>query len=208
MLIRSSAITSRSNLMMDRPLPTWPNKSEPIELTGDTERCVTGKCGSTHSKHRFWLPIPVQGPINPTGHDLLVVMINPNCPDEGDAVTLSNTTWFAEEIGARSGCIVNLLSRRCGKRLELQEDAQAPHNLDVLETAVGLATLILLAWGPTQVSRRAMKQRIRAEAKLRNALKARPEVLVVSVGRSCLHPGSRPGETWVGKARTELRYVS
>lgn len=168
---------------------SWPPRDEPQALTVEVEPCSRSGCGPTHSCHRFWLPVDLLEDRD-EGHDLLVVGFNPTCPDAGNAPTLANIRWFAEHVGARSVCIVNLLSRRSSSRGALPNAGlvQHSHNVGVIATAVRRASLVLAGWGSAPVPQVATAACADALAEFRRSIVANPAVQFVSVGPRQMHP--------------------
>jgi hypothetical protein len=85
------------------------------------------------------------------GHDLAVVALNPNCPDDLLSATFGNVARLAEANRARTLTVVNVVPRRSNKPddLDLGEipEARWRLNRELVSRVLDDASAIVLAWG-------------------------------------------------------------
>lgn len=108
-------------------------------------------CGQ-HTRHRYWLSVPVRRP-SPDGPNVLVVGANPTCPDEPTPgnTTVNRVVAFADLLSAASIGMVNVASRRTQTFADLRthpvDDRWGPRQEPMLRRAMGQADVIVVAWG-------------------------------------------------------------
>ena len=139
-------------------------RSEPLTWVDDNlsseQRivpCPVGRCVD-HTRHRYWLPIELPRP-NPKGPNMLVVGVNPTCPDVDHPRnrTYQQVRRLAAGVGAASCCMVNIATRRTGDVAELLSVAGelvGPRHESMLRVALERADLVVLAHGRIPGGRR------------------------------------------------------
>jgi hypothetical protein len=160
----------------------------------DEERtvpCPVDRCHD-HTRHRYWLPIELHAP-RPDGPNLLVVGVNPTCPDVDHPrnQTYRQVRRLAAGIGAASCGMVNLATRRTGNVSELMSvggELVGPRHAVMLKKAFEQADLAVLAHGRIEGSRRSALEPLRERLmSLVDAERTRG-LVVAQVGEFPSHP--------------------
>ncbi len=153
--------------------------------------CPVDRCDD-HTRHRYWLPIELQG-AQPAGPNLLVVGVNPTCPDVDHPrnQTYRQVRRLAAGIGAASCGMVNLATRRTGNVSELMSvdgELLGPRHGGMLRDALAQADLVVLAHGQIEGSRRAALEPLREQLmRLVDAERGRG-LVVGQIGEFPSHP--------------------
>ena len=183
-------------------LPPPPTSARPVW----DEPC--DECDSIGYDHRFLLrPAPV-APGREGGHDVLIVGLNPSRPDVGAGATLRGIRDLLDEMQARSGGVVNLLSRRSSDPDEIPRPETHPHNNAHLAAAVAQASVVLCAWGGN-ISRVAHGMATSAEDHFRQIIEV-SSTPAFTLGSKPYHPrhwATRPRE-YFGKGLEGLPFCA
>jgi hypothetical protein len=113
--------------------------------------CPINRCDD-HTKHRYWLDLAQPDPVA-SGPNLVIVGINPTCPDipHPRNTTFQQARRLARGIGAASCVLVNLATRRTANQDELlmvpDGDIVGPRQEHMLALALSQADLVVLAFG-------------------------------------------------------------
>jgi hypothetical protein len=153
--------------------------------------CPVERCHD-HTRHRYWLPIEIHAP-QPDGPNLLVVGVNPTCPDVDHPrnQTYRQVLRLAAGIGAASCGMVNLATRRTGNISELMSvggELVGPRHIDMLHDAFARADLVVLAHGRIQGSRRPVLEPLREQLMSLVDAERRRGLVVAQVGEFPSHP--------------------
>jgi hypothetical protein len=139
-----------------------PARPQPVldhGLVSDVERGPLSDCGCVapelHTYYRWTWAAPVSNADD--GPDLVVIMLNPSCPDDAVASpTFRAITAWAQQSSARSLTAVNLISRRADSptlnRMSAADligpdRSSIAKNRDVIKRALGQADAAILAFG-------------------------------------------------------------
>jgi len=171
--------------------------------------CPTGTC-CDHTEHRYLLDVPLPKPIGGGPH-VLVVGTNPSCPDDLSARFLGSVRDLADDLGAASCGIVNLLSRRTRSVALLKQQLEADPDLDlvggrqrqVLEAAVHRVDLVVLAHGVTRHGGEFGRQLEAHKQALHEFLREPGAPVAAHVGDRTSHP-SRHWDRLAGPAASHL----
>ena len=113
-----------------------------------TSACPTGRCAN-HTRHRYWLEIDLAHP-RPDGPNVLVVGLNPACPDGPANATYKQVQRLARAVGAASCGMVNLATRRASNAEQLRElsdELVGDRQWHMVRRALAQADLVILAYG-------------------------------------------------------------
>lgn len=153
--------------------------------------CPVERCHD-HTRHRYWLPIELHRP-KPDGPNLLVVGVNPTCPDVDHPrnQTYRQGRRLAAGIGAASCGMVNLATRRTGNVSELMSvggELVGPRHEGMLKGAFAQADLVVLAYGRIEGSRRTALESLREQLMSLVAAERRRGLIVAQIGEFPSHP--------------------
>lgn len=129
---------------------SWVDEQLSLE---EQEQCrhTVRPCG-WHTRHRYWLPLPLVR-ARADGPNVLVVGANPTCPDEPapDNTTVNRVVAFGEFVRAASLAIANVASRRTPTFADLRsvpaDERWGQRQELMLRAAMQQADLIVVAWG-------------------------------------------------------------
>lgn len=122
---------------------------------------------------------------SPDGHDVLIVGLNPSCPDESSNPTFSQMIRLLNALKPRSSAVVNLLSIRGTSPEDLPAPFTSEENGLFIEDAVSAASLVICAWGGLT--------RLPSEARaLASAVQSDIFAVASHRGTPCLVVGDRP----------------
>jgi hypothetical protein len=160
----------------------------------DEERvvpCPVERC-SDHTRHRYWLPIELPAP-QPGGLNLLVVGVNPTCPDVDHPrnQTYRQVRRLAAGIGAASCGMVNLATRRTGNVSELMSvdgELVGRRHEAMLKDAFAQADLVVLAYGRIDRGRRGVLEPLRRQLMSLVDIERKRGLVVAQVGEFPSHP--------------------
>lgn len=153
--------------------------------------CPAERCHD-HSRHRYWLPVELPE-ARVDGPNLLVVGVNPTCPDVDHPrnQTYRQVRRLAAGIRAASCGMVNLATRRTADVSELMSvdgELVGPRHARMLRDAFAQADLVVLAHGRIEGSRRAVLEPLREQLmSLVDAERTRG-LVVAQIGEFPSHP--------------------
>lgn len=153
--------------------------------------CPAERCHD-HTRHRYWLPIALPA-AQPDGPNLLVVGVNPTCPDVDHPrnQTYRQVRRLAAGIGAASCGMVNLATRRTGNVSELMSvdgELVGPRHESMLRDALAQADLVVLAHGRIEGSRRPALEPLREQLMSLVDVERRSGLVVAQIGEFASHP--------------------
>lgn len=153
--------------------------------------CPVDRCHD-HTRHRYWLPVELKAP-RPDGPNLLVVGVNPTCPDIDHPrnQTYRQVRRLAAGIGAASCGMVNLSTRRTGNVSELMSvggELVGPRHEGMLEQAFAQADLVVLAHGRIEGSRRSALEPLREKLMGLVDVERSRGLVVAQIGEFPSHP--------------------
>jgi hypothetical protein len=153
--------------------------------------CPVERCHD-HTRHRYWLPIELRA-AQPDGPNLLVVGVNPTCPDVDHPrnQTYRQVRRLADGIGAASCGMVNLATRRTGNVSELMSvegELVGRRHEGMLKDAFAQADLVVLAYGRIEGSRRLALEPLREQLMNLIDVERNRGLVVAQIGEFPSHP--------------------
>lgn len=186
--LSGAELMARVRRRMGRPV-SWADPG----LAGEARvaPCPAGRCHD-HTRHRYWLPIALPA-AQPDGPNLLVVGVNPTCPDVDHPrnQTYRQVRRLAAGIGAASCGMVNLATRRTGNVSELMSvegELVGPRHESMLRDALAQADLVVLAHGRIEGSRRPALEPLREQLMSLVDAERRSGLVVAQIGEFPSHP--------------------
>ena len=138
----------RRRSRQDGPV-SWRDPALENDAMTDCDRPARTSCGQ-HTLHRYLLEVPCPGTVA-SGPNLLVVGLNPSCPDDTGSSTVRRICALASDLEAASAGIVNLATRRTltqrGILATPPTERVGPRQTGIVIEALASADIVILAFG-------------------------------------------------------------